>query len=98
MKKALNIIAVVAAVAVAAPAYSQITCAEMRDIAYSFAVARNQGTSLSRARQLVDEDTNFSRSEKQSLKKLADQIYSDSLSPSVTIQLADAVCRSAGMQ
>lgn len=68
------------AASVSVPSYAAVTCAELAIFARVAAFSRDNGNSLARVQQIVDEDPNFIRSDKKALKLLAKHVFA---SPSV---------------
>lgn len=73
------------------------TCSELAVFARGLTVARDNGTPLTRVKQIIGEDSSFTASDKESFKKVATSIYqSPSIGPDAMAALARQECLKTG--
>lgn len=101
LKKPLVIIVVLAmgvnVTALGAPGMEPFTCSDLASFAYVATAARDSGQRLSRAKEIVDEELNFSAEDKISFKKLLESIHaSKSISPEMMSVIAKRECLKTG--
>lgn len=80
-----------------APGMEPFTCSDLASFAYVATAARDSGQRLSRAKEIIDEEVNFSAEDKISFKKLLESIHaSKSITPEMMSLIAQRECLKTG--